>query len=124
MQSRTFIIAEENKMKGLVHSLETFGLVDGPGVRYIVFMQGCRMRCQFCHNPETWDMENGELWEAKDLFERAYRYKTYWMKNGKLNGGITVSGGEPLLQIDFVTEFFKSNNPYPKPNFAATKANG
>ena len=107
MQSRTFNIAEENKMKGLVHSLETFGLVDGPGVRYIVFMQGCRMRCQFCHNPETWDMENGELWEAKDLFERAYRYKTYWMKNGKLNGGITVSGGEPLLQIDFVTEFFK-----------------
>lgn len=94
-------------MQGLIHSLETFGLVDGPGVRYIVFMQGCRMRCQFCHNPETWDMNNGELWEAKDLFERAYRYKTYWMKNGKLNGGITVSGGEPLLQIEFVTEFFK-----------------
>ncbi len=94
-------------MTGIVHSLETFGLVDGPGVRYIVFLQGCHMRCQFCHNPETWDLKNGEIWEAKDLFERAYRYKTYWMKNGKLNGGITVSGGEPLLQIDFVTEFFK-----------------
>ena len=92
-------------MTGIVHSLETFGLVDGPGVRYIVFLQGCHMRCQFCHNPETWDLKNGEIWEAKDLFERAYRYKTYWMKNGKLNGGITVSGGEPLLQIDFVTEF-------------------
>ena len=94
-------------MTGIVHSLETFGLVDGPGVRYIVFLQGCPMRCQFCHNPETWDLNNGEVWEAKDLFERAYRYKTYWMKNGKLNGGITVSGGEPLLQIDFITEFFK-----------------
>ena len=95
-------------MTGRIHSYESLGTLDGPGLRYIVFMQGCPMRCQFCHNPETWDMENGELWEAKDLFERAYRYKTYWMKNGKLNGGITVSGGEPLLQIDFVTEFFKN----------------
>lgn len=94
-------------MKGLVHSLETFGLVDGPGVRYIVFLQGCKMRCQFCHNPETWDLDYGEEWGAEELFERAYRYKSYWMRNGKLNGGITVSGGEPLLQIDFVTEFFK-----------------
>ena len=94
-------------MEGRVHSLETFGLVDGPGVRFVVFLQGCRMRCKFCHNPETWDLNAGELWTAKDLFDRAYRYKTYWMKSGKLNGGITVSGGEPLLQIDFVTEFFK-----------------
>lgn len=94
-------------MEGKVHSLETFGLVDGPGVRFVVFLQGCRMRCKFCHNPETWDMDGGETWTAKDLFDRAYRYKTYWMKSGKLNGGITVSGGEPLLQIEFVTEFFK-----------------
>ncbi len=94
-------------MEGRVHSLETFGLVDGPGVRYIVFLQGCRMRCKFCHNPETWSMDGGEMWTPEDLFKRAYRYKPYWMRNGKLNGGITVSGGEPLLQIEFVTEFFK-----------------
>lgn len=94
-------------MQGRVHSLETFGLVDGPGVRFVVFMQGCRMRCKYCHNPETWALEGGELWEAKDLFDKAYRYKPYWMRNGKLNGGITVSGGEPLLQIDFLIEFFK-----------------
>lgn len=94
-------------MEGRVYSLETFGLVDGPGVRYIVFMQGCNMRCQYCHNPETWEKSGGTLWTPKDLFERAYRYKPYWMKSGKPNGGITVSGGEPLLQIEFVTEFFK-----------------
>ncbi len=94
-------------MEGYIHSLETFGLVDGPGVRYVVFMQGCRMRCQFCHNPETWNTDVGVVYTPKELFDKAYRYKPYWMKNGKLNGGITVSGGEPLLQIDFVTEFFK-----------------
>ncbi len=94
-------------MEGKVHSLESFGLVDGPGVRYVVFMQGCRMRCKYCHNPETWSMEGGELYTAKDLFEKAYRYKTYWRKSGKLSGGITVSGGEPLLQTEFVTEFFR-----------------
>lgn len=87
---------------GRVHSLETFGLVDGPGVRFVVFLQGCRMRCQYCHNPETWSTTVGEPWTAKDLFNRAWRYRNYWGKNG----GITVSGGEPLLQIDFVTELF------------------
>lgn len=94
-------------MDGRVHSLETFGLVDGPGVRFVVFMQGCRMRCKYCHNPETWSLEGGTMWTAKDLFERAYRYKPYWMRSGKLNGGITVSGGEPLLQIEFLIEFFQ-----------------
>ena len=95
---------EENKaLVGHVHSLETFGLVDGPGVRTVVFLQGCRMRCRYCHNPETWSMSGGEEWTAKDLFNRVYRYRTYW----KNNGGITVSGGEPLLQIDFLLEFFK-----------------
>ena len=94
---------EENKaLVGHVHSLETFGLVDGPGVRTVVFLQGCRMRCRYCHNPETWSMSGGEEWTAKDLFNRVYRYRTYW----KNNGGITVSGGEPLLQIDFLTEIF------------------
>lgn len=96
--------------KGLVHAHETFGAVDGPGVRYVVFLQGCAMRCMYCHNPETWAMGNdewkAEMWDAKSLFEKAYKYKTYWGKNME-KGGITVSGGEPLLQIDFVTEFFK-----------------
>lgn len=94
-------------MEGRIHSLETFGLVDGPGVRFVVFVQGCRMRCKYCHNPETWNMEEGKLWTAEELFKKAYRYKPYWMRGGKLNGGITVSGGEPLLQIDFLIEFFK-----------------
>lgn len=94
-------------MEGRVHSLETFGLVDGPGVRFVVFLQGCRMRCKYCHNPETWEINAGELWTPEDLFAKAYRYKPYWMRGGKLNGGITVSGGEPLLQIDFLIEFFR-----------------
>jgi pyruvate formate lyase activating enzyme len=89
-------------MKGIVHSFESFGLVDGPGVRSIIFLQGCALRCQFCHNPETW-ASTGEEWSAEDLAKKAMRYKTYWKKNG----GVTVSGGEPLLQIDFVTELFK-----------------
>ena len=94
-------------MEGRVHSLETFGLVDGPGVRFVVFMQGCRMRCQYCHNPETWEQSGGTMWTPEDLFQKAYRYKPYWMRGGVSNGGITVSGGEPLLQIEFLTEFFK-----------------
>ena len=91
------------QVKGRVHSVETFGLVDGPGVRYILFLQGCRMRCKYCHNPETWDLNAGEEKTAQEAFAHAVRYKNYWGKNG----GITVSGGEPLLQIDFVIEFFK-----------------
>ncbi|MCD8122799.1 MAG: pyruvate formate lyase-activating protein [Clostridiales bacterium] len=87
---------------GRVHSLETFGLVDGPGVRCVVFLQGCRMRCRYCHNPETWQIDAGECWTAGKLFEKVYRYHNYW----KEKGGITVSGGEPLLQPDFVREFF------------------
>lgn len=89
-------------MTGQVHSLESFGSVDGPGVRFVIFLQGCRMRCKYCHNPETWSLQGGEEWSAEALFKRAYRYKSYWGKKG----GITVSGGEPLLQIDFVTELF------------------
>ncbi len=89
--------------KGKVSSLETFGLVDGPGVRFVVFLQGCRMRCKYCHNPETWNMNGGEEWTAADLFKRAYRYLPYWGEEG----GITVSGGEPMLQMEFVTELFR-----------------
>lgn len=95
---------EDKKLVGYIHSLETFGLVDGPGIRYVVFVKGCRMRCRYCHNPDTWNMLEGATeWTPEDLFERAYRYKPYWRDNG----GITVSGGEPLLQMDFMIEFFK-----------------
>lgn len=93
----------ETNLTGRIHSLETFGLVDGPGVRFVVFMQGCRMRCRYCHNPETWDEKQGEEWTPQALLDRAWRYHNYWGSNG----GITVSGGEPLLQIDFLTEFFR-----------------
>lgn len=91
------------EVRGNIHSFETFGLVDGPGVRFVVFVQGCPMRCQFCHNPDTWSTEKNLNFTAKEVFDKAIRYKAYW----KDNGGITVSGGEPLLQIDFVTELFK-----------------
>ena len=88
--------------KGALHSIETFGSVDGPGIRYVIFLQGCAMRCQFCHNADTWQMRNGEA-DAKDALQRALRYRSYW----RGGGGITVSGGEPLLQIDFLLELFE-----------------
>ena len=88
--------------KGYVHSLESFGSADGPGVRYIIFLSGCAMRCQFCHNPDTWDMQKGTLYTAKELIDKAWRYRNYWGKDG----GITISGGEPLLQIDFLTDIY------------------
>lgn len=88
---------------GIVHSLESFGSVDGPGVRFVVFLQGCALRCKYCHNPETWSCEGGTEWTAGDLFQRVYRYRNYWGKKG----GITVSGGEPLRQLPFVTAFFE-----------------
>ena len=88
--------------KGAIHSIETFGSVDGPGVRYVIFLQGCRMRCQFCHNADTWKIKEGSE-TAEEVLRKALRYKPYW----KHSGGITVSGGEPLLQIDFLLELFK-----------------
>lgn len=90
------------EVKGYVHSLESFGSADGPGVRYIIFLSGCAMRCQFCHNPDTWERNTGTQYRASELIEKAWRYRTYWGKDG----GITVSGGEPLLQIDFLLELF------------------
>ena len=93
----------DNAVKGFVHSIETFGSVDGPGVRYVIFTSGCAMRCQFCHNPDTWNMQSGTPYTADELIEKALKYRTYWGSKG----GITVSGGEPLLQIDFLTELFQ-----------------
>ena len=90
-------------MIGHIHSTESFGAADGPGVRFIVFMQGCHMRCRYCHNPDTWKMDGGDEVTADEILKRALRFKHYWGKDG----GITISGGEPLLQIDFVIELFK-----------------
>lgn len=92
-----------SEIKGRIHSVESFGSADGPGVRYIVFLKGCNMRCQYCHNPDTWAKDGGELVTPEEVLKKALRYKTYW----KEKGGITVSGGEALLQIDFVTELFR-----------------
>ena len=89
-------------MKGYVHSIETFGSVDGPGVRFVVFLSGCAMRCKYCHNPDSW-YRGGEEYTAEELLNKALRYKNYW----KSGGGITVSGGEPLLQAEFLANFFK-----------------
>ncbi|MDO5550144.1 MAG: pyruvate formate-lyase-activating protein [Lachnospiraceae bacterium] len=87
---------------GFIHSVETFGSVDGPGIRFVIFVQGCRLRCQFCHNPDTWNRRGGEPVTAEQMLDQAMKYKTYWGKKG----GITVSGGEPLLQMDFLIELF------------------
>ncbi|MDE5898885.1 MAG: pyruvate formate lyase-activating protein [Treponemataceae bacterium] len=86
---------------GFVHSTESFGSVDGPGVRFVIFLSGCPLRCQFCHNPDTW-ARPGERKSAAELIQTALRYRPYW----KQGGGITVSGGEPLAQIDFLLELF------------------
>lgn len=89
-----------DKTMGRIHSTESFGSVDGPGVRFLIFTQGCNMRCKFCHNADTWNKNSGTLMSADELIAAALRYKPYWGDKG----GITVSGGEPLLQIDFLIE--------------------
>ncbi len=88
---------------GRIHSIETFGSVDGPGVRFIIFLKGCNLRCKYCHNADTWNPESKDVRSATELLDKAERYKSYWGDEG----GITVSGGEPLLQIDFLLELFK-----------------
>lgn len=94
---------ENTSAVGRIHSTESFGAADGPGVRYIIFMQGCDMRCRYCHNPDTWDKSRGTEITAEQALKQALRYRSYWKKGG----GITVSGGEPLLQTDFLTELFR-----------------
>lgn len=90
-------------MKGRIHSIETCGTVDGPGIRYILFTQGCPLRCQYCHNPDTWKMTDGKEVDTNNLIKEIIKYKSYMKFSG---GGITVSGGEPLLQPDFVKDLF------------------
>ena len=89
--------------KAYVHSIESFGSVDGPGIRFIIFLSGCKMRCRYCHNPDTWTMKSDDMRSADELLQQALRFRAYWGKEG----GITVSGGEALLQIDFMLELFE-----------------
>ena len=96
----------ESKLNNIakVHSIESFGTVDGPGIRFVLFLQGCSLRCKYCHNRDTWDMALGEEKTLEEIVEKVNRYKTYMTLSG---GGVTVTGGEPLLQVKFLIEFFK-----------------
>ena len=88
-------------MEGFIHSTESFGTVDGPGVRFVIFLQGCPMRCQYCHNPDTWELRTGNVRSAQSLIKDYQRNAAYYT-----SGGITVTGGEALLQVDFLLELF------------------
>lgn len=84
-----------------IHSFESFGTVDGPGIRFVIFMQGCALKCKFCHNRDSWDLCGGMEYTLEELLSKVKRYKSYFMPSG---GGVTISGGEPLLQQDFLVE--------------------
>lgn len=94
---------KDNKTFGKINSIQSLGTVDGPGIRFVIFLQGCNLRCSCCHNPETWDVHNGKLYSVEELIQKISRYKEYFGQTG----GLTVSGGEPLLQPKFVQELFK-----------------
>ena len=89
-------------MLGKIHSIETFGTVDGPGIRFVLFLKGCPLRCLYCHNPDTWFNQGALELEASDIISKVLKYKNYYK-----DGGLTISGGEPLLQMDFITEVCK-----------------
>lgn len=94
----------DTNIKGRIHSFESMGLVDGPGVRFVVFFQGCKLRCSFCHNPDTWEVNAGTEITAGELIKKILRYKPYYKASG---GGVTFSGGEPLMQSEFLTTMLK-----------------
>ncbi len=91
------------ELTGKIHSFQSLGALDGPGIRFVMFLQGCNLRCGCCHNPDTWDFMSGKEYGAEEIVKKASRYKEYFGKDG----GITASGGEPLLQAAFVTEVFR-----------------
>lgn len=94
----------ENEILGNIHSFESFGTVDGPGIRFVIFMQGCPLKCKYCHNRDTWQLNNATNYSVTDVVKKVLRSKPYFEAS---NGGVTVSGGEPLLQAKFVLELFK-----------------
>ena len=87
-----------------IHSMESFGTVDGPGIRFVLFLQGCHLKCKYCHNRDTWDINGGEEKTLEEIIEKIKNYKNYITISG---GGVTVTGGEPLLQVKFLIELFK-----------------
>lgn len=91
-------------LKGRIHSIESMGLVDGPGIRSVVFMQGCKLRCAYCHNPDTWSLNGGNEMTSQELIQKLVRFKSYFNKSG---GGVTFSGGDPLMQPEFLLECLK-----------------
>lgn len=95
-------------MEGRIHSFESLGAVDGPGVRFVIFMQGCTLRCKYCQNRDTWDIHGGTAYSVNELVEKILRYKNYIMPNG----GVTISGGEPLLQAKFLIDLFTKLKKY------------
>ena len=95
-------------MEGRIHSFESLGAVDGPGVRFVIFMQGCSLKCKYCQNRDTWDLHGGTTYSVEELIEKILRYKNYIMPNG----GVTISGGEPLLQAKFLIELFTELKKY------------
>ena len=95
-------------MEGRIHSFESLGAVDGPGVRFVVFMQGCNLKCKYCQNRDTWNLKGGTTYSSDEIVEKILRYKNYIMPNG----GVTISGGEPLLQAKFLIELFTKLKKY------------
>ena len=91
------------KQYAKIHSFESFGTVDGPGIRYVIFLQGCHLKCKYCHNRDTWDINGGYYSSLDEILDKIENYKNYIMPNG----GVTVTGGEPLLQVHFLIELFK-----------------
>ena len=94
---------ENLKYYAKVHSIESFGTVDGPGIRFVLFLQGCHLQCKYCHNRDTWDMNGGSYKSLDDIYEKILKYKNYIFETG----GVTITGGEPLLQVHFLIELFK-----------------
>jgi pyruvate formate lyase activating enzyme len=92
-------------LTGRIHSIESCGTVDGPGIRFVIFLQGCPLRCQYCHNPDTWKLADGKLMDVDTVMQEVVKYKSYMRFTG---GGITITGGEPLVQADFVLELLKA----------------
>lgn len=92
-----------NNVVGRIHSFETFGTVDGPGIRFVIFMQGCSLKCKYCQNRDTWDLNGGTEYTVSEIIKMISKYKNYFGEKG----GVTISGGEPLLQVDFVINLFK-----------------
>lgn len=92
-------------IKGRIHSIETMGLVDGPGIRVVVFFQGCKLRCTYCHNPDTWNENNGTEYTVEEVVSKIKKFKSYFQTSG---GGVTFSGGDPLRQPEFLLEVLKA----------------